>query len=53
VALLEIQKPTADQEEKLKSGTVGYRKMMETIKPFAKGKSYIQRGSNSEWQSCD
>ena len=52
MVLLGIQKPTADQEEKLKSSTE-YRKMMETIKPFTKGKSYIKRGSNSEWQSCD
>jgi hypothetical protein len=53
MALIEIQNPTADQEEKLKSSTTEYQKMMKTIKPFTKGKSYIQKGSNTEWQSCD
>ena len=51
--LIEIKKPTHDQERKINTGKENFDKMMETIKPFLKEKSVIHHNSDIDWSHCE
>jgi len=53
MALIEIERPSAEQTSKLEESRSEFDAMMETIHPYLKRKTKIRRISKSEWRSCD